>query len=63
MRGELVIVLVAVIGIKGRVPSKTILEANFEQALMEDVPDTPPALLSAARQCKLCGHGTRVLSR
>ncbi len=55
--------LVAVIGIKGRVPSKTILEANFEQALMEDVPDTPPALLSAARQCKLCGHGTRVLSR
>ncbi len=37
------IVLVAVIGIRGRVPSKTILEANFEQALMEDVPDTPSA--------------------
>ncbi|MGA2965237.1 MAG: signal peptide peptidase SppA [Terriglobales bacterium] len=27
----------------GRVPSRTILEANFEQAFMEDVPDTPSA--------------------
>ena len=34
----MVIVMVAVIGVKGRVPSKTILEANFEQAFMEDVP-------------------------
>jgi protease IV len=41
----MVIVLVAVIGIKGRVPSKTILEANFEQTFMEDVPDTPSAHL------------------
>jgi protease-4 len=41
----MVIVLVAVIGIKGRVPSKTILEANFEQTFMEDVPDTPSAQL------------------
>jgi protease-4 len=41
----MVIVLVAVIGKKGRVPSKTILEANFEQALVEDVPDTPTAHL------------------
>ncbi len=41
----MVIVLVAVIGMKGRVPSKTILEANFEQTFMEDVPDTPSAQL------------------
>ncbi len=41
----MVIVLVAVIGTKGRVPSKTILEANFEQTFMEDVPQTPSAQL------------------
>jgi protease-4 len=41
----MVIVMVAVIGMKGRVPSKTILEANFEQTFMEDVPDTPSAQL------------------
>src|SRR6266481_190822 len=41
----MVIVLVAVIGAKGRVPSKTILEANFEQSFMEDVPDSPTAKL------------------
>ena len=41
----MVIVMVAVIGSKGKVPSKTILEANFEQAFMEDVPDTPAAQL------------------
>src|SRR5450755_611272 len=41
----LVIVLVAVIGIRGKVPSRTILEANFEQTFMEDVPDTPSAQL------------------
>src|SRR5208337_1368103 len=41
----MVIVMVAVIGSKGRVPSKTILEANFEQAFMENVPDTPTAQL------------------
>jgi protease IV len=41
----IVIVLVAVIGTKGRVPSKTILEANFEQRFMEDVPQTPSAQL------------------
>jgi len=39
------IVMVAVIGWKGKVPSKTILEANFEEAFMEDVPDTPSAQL------------------
>jgi protease IV len=37
----LVIVMVAIIGSKGRVPSKTILEANLEQAFLEDIPDTP----------------------
>ena len=41
----MVIVLVAVIGAKGRVPSKTILEANFEQTFLEDAPDTPTARL------------------
>src|SRR3982074_286423 len=39
----MVIVLVAVIGAKGKVPSKTILEANFEQTFLEDAPDTPTA--------------------
>jgi len=41
----MVIVLVAVIGSKGKVPSKTILEANFEEAFLEDVPDAPSAQL------------------
>ncbi|HSZ63303.1 MAG TPA: signal peptide peptidase SppA [Terriglobales bacterium] len=41
----LAIVLVAVIGVKGRVPSKTILEADFEHSLLEDAPDTPTAQL------------------
>src|ERR1700716_2064206 len=41
----MVIVLVAVIGAKGKVPSRTILEANFEQTFLEDAPDTPSALL------------------
>jgi protease IV len=39
----LVIMMVAVIGTKGRVPSKTILEANLEQAFLENAPDTPAA--------------------
>ena len=41
----MVIVMVAVIGTKGKVPSKTILEANFEQTYLEDVPQTPSAQL------------------
>jgi protease IV len=41
----MVIAVVALIGSKGKVPSKTILEANFEQTLMEDVPETPSARL------------------
>jgi protease IV len=39
----MVITLAFVIGIKGRVPSKTILEANFEQPFAEDIPDSPAA--------------------
>lgn len=41
----MVIMLFVVIGSKGKVPSKTILEANFEQPLLEDIPDTPSAKL------------------
>jgi protease IV len=41
----LVIVTVVVLGAKGRVSSKTILEANFEGAFMENIPDTPSAQL------------------
>src|SRR5450631_1202805 len=41
----MVIVLVAVIGVKGKVPSRTILEANFEQTFLEDAPETPAARL------------------
>jgi protease-4 len=41
----LAIVLVAVIGVKGRVASKTILEADFEHSLLEDAPNTPTAQL------------------
>ena len=45
------IMLVAVIGTKGKVPSKTILEADFEQSFLEAVPDTPAArLMTADRQ-------------
>ena len=41
----MVIVTVSVIGVKGRVPSKTILEANFEQTFLENAPETPTAQL------------------
>jgi len=41
----MVIMIVAVIGTKGKVPDKTILEANFENALPEDVPESPTAKL------------------
>jgi protease IV len=33
-------------GRKGTVPSKTILEANFEQPMLEDIPETPTAKFS-----------------
>ena len=39
----MVIMIVAVIGSKGKVPEKTILEADFQQALPEDIPDSPTA--------------------
>jgi protease-4 len=39
----MVIMIVALIGSKGTVPEKTILEADFEQALPEDIPDNPTA--------------------
>ena len=38
-----VIAVVFAIGSKGKVPSKNILEANFEQSFPEDIPDTPAA--------------------
>src|SRR6202142_3189336 len=45
------IVLFAVIHTKGTVPSKTILEANFDKSFLEEVPDTPTArLMSTDRQ-------------
>jgi protease IV len=40
-----VIVMVAVIGVRGKVPFKTILEANFEEAFPENIPDTATAHL------------------
>lgn len=47
----MVILLIFAIGAKGKVPSKTILEANFEQSFLEDVPDSPTArLMSTERQ-------------
>ena len=39
----MVITLIYVIGTKGSVPSKTILEANFEQPFAEQIPDSPTA--------------------
>ena len=40
---RIAITLVYVIGSKGSVPSKTILEANFEQPFAEQIPDSPTA--------------------
>jgi protease-4 len=37
--------LIIVVGRKGSVPSKTILEANFEKQMIEDIPDNPGAKL------------------
>ncbi len=49
----MVIMLVAVIGKNGRVPSKTILEANFEQSFIEDAPATPAAQLTMTDRATL----------
>jgi protease-4 len=46
----LVITLFAVMGSKGKVPSKTILEADLEQPLSEYVPETPGAKLMLAER-------------
>ncbi|MGA2354918.1 MAG: signal peptide peptidase SppA [Terriglobales bacterium] len=46
----LAIVVVFVIGINGKVPSRTILEANFEHSLLEDAPDTPTAQFTMAHK-------------
>jgi len=45
------IVLFAVIRTKGTVPSKTVLEANFDKTFLEELPDTPTArLMSTDRE-------------
>jgi protease-4 len=49
----MVIMMVAVIGSKGRVPSKTILEANLEQSFLENAPDTPTAKLMLTQRFTL----------
>ncbi len=41
----IVVSVVLFVGSKGTIPSKTILEANFEQPLLENIPDTPVAKL------------------
>ena len=46
----MVIMIVAVIASKGRVPDKTILEANFEGAYPEYIPDSPSAKLLMKEQ-------------
>ncbi|HWZ82714.1 MAG TPA: signal peptide peptidase SppA [Terriglobales bacterium] len=49
----MVIMIVFVLGSKGKVPDKTILEANFEQALPENIPDSPTAKLMNSDQTTL----------
>ena len=39
----LAIMLFVILGAKGSVPQKVILEANFEQALLENIPESPTA--------------------
>jgi hypothetical protein len=41
----LALAVAVLINSKGTVPSKTILEANFEETLLENIPDTPTARL------------------
>jgi protease IV len=47
------IMLFAVIGAKGKIPSKTILEADFEQSFPEEILDTPSARLTMKDQMTL----------
>lgn len=42
---SILVVVFVMIGRKGSVPGKTILEANFEQEMLEDIPDDPAAQL------------------
>jgi len=42
----IVLTVVLISGRKGKVPTSTILEANFEQPLVEDIPETPAAKFS-----------------
>lgn len=42
----ILLTVVLLSGRNGKVPSTTILEANFEQSLVEDVPETPTAKLT-----------------
>jgi protease-4 len=42
----IVLTIVLISGRKGKVPTSTILEANFEQPLVEDIPETPAAKFS-----------------
>jgi protease-4 len=46
----IVVAAVIALGSKGTVPSKAILEADFQQSLMEDVPETPTAKLMLAEK-------------
>lgn len=39
----ILLTIVLISGRKGKVPATTILEANFEQPLLEDIPETPQA--------------------
>jgi protease-4 len=43
---SIALTIYVVVGRKGKVPGKTILEANFEQPMVEDVPENPMAQLS-----------------
>jgi protease IV len=42
----IVLTIMLISGRKGKVPSSTILEANFEKPLVEDIPETPAAKFS-----------------
>ncbi len=42
----IVLTIMLISGRKGKVPSSAILEANFEQPLVEDIPETPTSKFS-----------------
>lgn len=49
----MIITLVFVIGAKGKVPSKTILEVDLEQSFPESIPDTPSARFTLSERMTL----------